>query len=108
TSAQLNAILTLNDGGNPNAIFIFQIGTTLTTASSSQVIMSSGGRGTNVYWQVGSSATIGTSTTFRGHIIANTSVTLTTSASTTGRVFALNGAATIDSTTVNALPLTTP
>jgi hypothetical protein len=104
TSAQLNATLTLNDGGDPNAIFIFQIGTTLTTASSSQVLMSSGGRGTNVYWQVGSSATIGTSTTFRGHIIANTSITLTTSATTTGRVFALNGAATIDSTQVDAVP----
>jgi hypothetical protein len=104
TSAQLNATLTLNDGGDPNAIFIFQIGTTLTTASSSQVVMSSGGRGTNVFWQVGSSATIGTSTTFRGHIIANTSITLTTSATTTGRVFALNGAATIDSTQVDAVP----
>ena len=104
TSAQLNQILTLNDGGDPNAIFIFQIGTTLTTASSSQVLMSSGGRGTNVYWQVGTSATIGTSTTFRGHIIADTSITLTTSATTTGRVFALNGAATIDSTAVDALP----
>ena len=104
TSAQLNAILTLNDGGDPNAIFIFQIGTTLTTASSSQVRMSSGGRGTNVWWQVGTSATIGTSTIFRGHIIADTSVTLTTSASTTGRVFALDGAATIDSTAVDALP----
>jgi len=104
TSAQLNATLTLNDGGDPNAIFIFQIGTTLTTASSSVVQMSSGGRGTNVFWQVGSSATIGTSTTFRGHIIANTSITLTTSASTTGRVFALNGAATIDSTAVDAVP----
>jgi hypothetical protein len=104
TSAQLNAILTLNDGGDPNAIFIFQIGTTLTTASSSKVQMSSGGRGTNVYWQIGTSATIGTSTTFRGNIIANTSITLTTSASTTGRVFALNGAATIDSTAVDAVP----
>ena len=104
TSVQLNAIFTLNDGGDPNAIFIFQIGTTLTTASSSQVLMSSGGRGNNVYWQVGTSATIGTSTQFRGHIIANTSITFTTSASTTGRIFALNGAATIDSTNVDAVP----
>ncbi|MCU1267868.1 MAG: Antifreeze protein [Acidobacteria bacterium] len=106
TSAQLNATLTLNDGGDPNAIFVFQIGTTLTTASSSQVLMSSGGRGNNVYWQVGTSATIGTSTVFRGHIIADTSITLTTSASTTGRIFALDGAATIDSTAVNAVPTT--
>ena len=104
TSAQLNNILTLNDGGDPNAIFIFQIGTTLTTASSAQVVMSSGGRGSNVFWQVGSSATIGTSTTFRGNIIANTSITLTTSATTTGRVFALNGAATIDTIILDAVP----
>jgi hypothetical protein len=104
TSAQLNNILTLNDAGDPNAVFVFQIGTTLTTASSAQVVMASGGRGKNVYWQVGSSATIGTSTTFRGHIIANTSITLTTSASTDGRVFALNGAATIDSTSIDAVP----
>jgi hypothetical protein len=108
TSAQLNAILTLNDGGDPNAIFIFQIGTTLTTASSSQVVMSSGGRGPNVYWQIGSSATIGTSTTFRGNIIANTSITFTTSASTTGRVFALNGATTIDTIILDAVPTPSP
>jgi len=104
TSVQLNATFTLNDGGDPNAIFIFQIGTTLTTASSSQVLMSSGGRGTNVFWQVGTSATIGTSSIFRGHIIADTSITFTTSASTTGRIFALNGAATIDSTNVDSVP----
>jgi Ice-binding-like/Calx-beta domain len=104
TSAQLNATLTLNDFGDPDAKFVFQIGTTLTTASSSQVLMSSGGRGRNVYWQVGTSATIGTSTTFRGNIIADTSITFTTSATTTGRVFALDGAATIDSTGVDALP----
>ncbi len=104
TSAQLNATLTLNDGGNPDAVFVFQIGTTLTTASSAQVVMSSGGRGKNVYWAVGTSATIGTSTVFRGNIIADTSITFTTSASTTGRVFALNGAATIDSTSINAVP----
>ena len=70
TSAQLNAILTLDDGGDPNAIFIFQIGTTLTTASNAEVRMASGGRGNNVYWQIGTSATIGTSTTFTGNILA--------------------------------------
>ena len=57
-----------------------------------------------MYWQVGTSATIGTSTQFRGNIIADTSITFTTSASTTGRVFALDGAATIDSTQVEAVP----
>ncbi len=104
TSAQLNAILTLNDGGDPDAVYVFQIGTTLTTASSSQVVMTSGGRGKNVYWAVGTSATIGTSTIFKGNIIADVSATFTTSASTTGRVFALTGAATIDSTSIDAIP----
>lgn len=107
SSAQLNATLTLNDGGDSNAIFIFQIGTTLTTGTSSRVIMSSGGRGVNVYWQIGSSATIGTYTSFRGNIIANTSITFTTGAVTTGRVFALNGAVTIDACDIDALPIRT-
>ena len=104
TSAQLTTTLTLNDGGDPNAIFIFQIGTTITTASNSQVLMSSGGRGPNVYFQIGTSATIGTGTTFRGNIIAKTSITMTTSASTTGRLFALEAAVTMDTNNVNAVP----
>ena len=107
SSAQLNSTLTLNDGGDSNAIFIFQIGTTLTTASGSRVIMSSGARGVNVYWQIGSSATIGTYTKFKGNIIANTSITFTTGAGTTGRVFALNGAVTIDACEIDALPIRT-
>jgi uncharacterized repeat protein (TIGR01451 family) len=106
TSAQLTTTLTLNDGGDPNAVFIFQMGTTLTTASNSQVIMSSGGRGKNVFWQIGSSATIGTGTSFRGNIIAYTSITMTTSASTVGRLFALGGAVTMDTNAVDALPAT--
>lgn len=96
SSAQLNATLTLNDGGNPNAVFIFQIGSTLTTASYSNVVMSSGGKGNNVFWQVGSSATIGTYTTFRGNILALASITMTTGATTTGKLFALNAAVTMD------------
>ena len=107
SSAQLNSTLLLNDGGDTNAIFIFQIGTTLTTASSSRVIMSSGGRGGNVYWQIGSSATIGTYTQFKGNIIANTSITFTTGAGTTGRIFALSGAVTIDACEIDALPYRT-
>ncbi len=107
SSAQLNSTLLLNDGGDTNAIFIFQIGSTLTTASSSRVIMSSGGRGGNVYWQIGSSATIGTYTQFKGNIIANTSITFTTSAGTTGRIFALSGAVTIDACEIDALPYRT-
>ncbi len=105
TSAQLTSTLTLDDGGDPSALFIFQIGTTLTTASNSQVIMSSGSRGANVYWQIGSSATIGTGTMFRGNLIAYTSITMTTSASTTARLFAIGAAVTMDTNNVDALPL---
>jgi type VI secretion system secreted protein VgrG len=104
TSAQLTTTLTLNDGGDPNALFIFQMGTTITTASNSQVQMSSGGRGTNVFWQIGSSATIGTGTIFLGQLIAYTSITMTTGASMTGRLFALGGAVTMDTNNVNAVP----
>ncbi len=116
SSASLIGTLTLNDGGDDNAVFIFQIGTTLVTAGSSQVKMSGGGRGPNVYWQIGTSATMGTSTIFRGNIIANASITMTTSATTTGRLFALGdlgvggiapgtgGAVTLDSNAVAALP----
>lgn len=96
SSAQLNAILTLDDGGDPNAVFIFQIGSTLTTATDAKIVMSSGGAGPNVYWLVGSSATIGTYTNFKGNIIAITSITMTTGAKTSGRLFALNAAVTMD------------
>jgi hypothetical protein len=112
TSAQLNNTLVLLDGGNPNAIFIFKIGTTLTTGTSARVLMSSGGRGPNVYWQIGSSATIGTSTIFRGNIIAFTDITMVSGATTTGRLHALSGvggtigvggAVTLDSNLVDAV-----
>jgi len=105
SSAQINATLTLNDGGNPNAIFIFQIGSTLTTASYSKVVMSSGGRGNNVFWQIGSSATIGTYTNFCGNIIAHTSITMTTGATTTGKLIALGAAVTMDTNNIAAIAL---
>jgi LruC domain-containing protein len=105
SSAQLNATLTLNDGGDPNAVFIFLIGSTLTTATSSRVVMSSGGEGPNVFWQIGSSATIGTYTNFCGNIVALASITMTTGATTTGRLFALNGATTMDTNTAAAASL---
>ena len=103
SSAGLTGTLTLNDGGDPNAVFIFKMGSTLTTASYSKVVMSSGGKGPNVFWQVGSSATIGTYTTFAGNVIATTSITMTTGATTTGRLFALNGAVTMDDNTAYAI-----
>jgi hypothetical protein len=93
TSAQLTGALTLDFQGNSNANFIFQIGSTLTTASSSSVNVINGGSLGGVYWQIGSSATLGTDTTFAGNILALASVTLDPRAQILcGRAFALTGA----------------
>jgi type VI secretion system secreted protein VgrG len=100
TSAALTGSLTLNAGGNAGAVFIFKTGSTLTTASGSSVVMTNGGSQCNVYWQVGSSATIGTSTAFAGNILALTSITLTTGANVVGRALARNGAVTLDTNTI--------
>jgi subtilisin family serine protease len=102
SSAQLTGTLTLDAQGNPNAVFIFQIGSTLTTASASSVVLSNGGSASNVFWQVGSSATLGTTTSFAGNILALTSITLTTGVNVTGRALALNGAVTLDTNAVTA------
>jgi hypothetical protein len=96
TSAQLTGTLTLDAQGNPNALFIFKIGSTLTTASASSVLLINGGSSCGVFWQVGSSATLGTGTALIGSIVALTSITLNTGASVSGRVLARNGAVTLD------------
>jgi len=100
SSAQLTGALTLNAQGNPNALFIFKIGSTLTTASNSSVLVINGGSSCNVFWQVGSSATLGTTTAFAGNILALTSITLTTGANVSGRILARNGAVTLDSNSI--------
>ena len=96
SSAQLTGTLTLDAQGNPNALFIFKIGSTLTTASASSVLLINGGSSCGVFWQVGSSATLGTGTALLGSIVALTSITLNTGASVSGRVLARNGAVTLD------------
>jgi hypothetical protein len=103
SSAFLTGALTLDALGNPNALFLFKIGSTLTTASGSTVtVINNGGSSCNkAFWQVGSSATIGTGTTFAGDILALTSITLTTGANTSGRALARNGAVTLDTNNVN-------
>jgi type VI secretion system secreted protein VgrG len=102
TSAQLTGTLTLNAEGSDNALWVFQIGSTLTTASSSVVQVINGGPGDGVYWQVGSSATLGTGTTFEGNILANASITLDTSAIIPcGRALAENGAVTLDTNVIS-------
>ena len=101
SSAQLTGNLTLNAKGNPNALFVFQIGSTLTTASNSLVNVINGGNDCNVYWQIGSSATLGTTTSFVGHILALTSITMNTGATILdGSALARNGAVTLQSNTI--------
>jgi outer membrane autotransporter protein len=101
SSAQLTGVLTLNGLGNPNSEFVFQIGSALTTASNSVVLMINGANGDNVYWAVGSSATLGTNTRFAGNILALTSITANTGATIfCGRALAQNGAVTLDSNAI--------
>lgn len=108
TSAQLTGTLTLDGGGNSNSIFIFQIGTTLTTAGASVVAAINGAQAANIFWQVGSSATLGTSSIFIGNILAFTSITTTTSALMSGRLLARNGAVTTDTIALTFPPVIPP
>src|SRR6202035_347704 len=103
SSAQLTGTLTLNGEGRSTAVFIFQIGSALTTASSSRVALINGANSCSVFWQVTSSATLGTRTSFQGNLIALTSITMTTGATigvgggvNGGRALARNGALTLD------------
>jgi hypothetical protein len=100
SSAQLTGALTLDALGSDSSTFVFQIGSSLTTASSSSVTVINGGSSCNVFWQVGSSATLGTSTSFVGNVLASASITLTTSSNVSGRLLALNGAVTMDSNSI--------
>jgi type VI secretion system secreted protein VgrG len=102
SSAGLTGALTLDFLGNPNANFVFQIGSTLTTASASSVNVINGGSLSGVYWQVGSSATLGTGTVFAGNILALDSITMTTGADILcGRAIALTGAVTLDTNQIS-------
>ena len=95
--------ITLDGGGNPNATFVFQAGSTLTTAGN--VILINGAQAKNVFWQVGSSATIGGGpATWRGSILALTSITLNNSVTLIGRALARNGAVTLGTSNTITLP----
>jgi hypothetical protein len=103
SSADLTGTLTLDFLGNPAAIFVFQIGSTLTTASNASVVAINGSPSCHqVFWQVGSSATLGTTTDFLGDILALASITLNTGVTSAGSMIALNGAVTMDTNTVGA------
>jgi type VI secretion system secreted protein VgrG len=101
SSAQLTGTLTLNFGANPNQSFIFQIGSTLTTANAAAVDVLNGGANSGVYWEVGSSATLGSGTVFAGNILADQSITLDTGAIVCGRAIALTAAVTLDGNTIS-------
>ncbi len=102
SSLGLTGTLTLNAQGDPSAVFIFQMGSTLITAAASQVVLTGGAQAANVFWQVGSSATLGTNSTLAGNILAQTSITGTTGAAINGRALAINGAVTLDTNAVTA------
>ncbi|MFA7673700.1 MAG: ice-binding family protein, partial [Clostridia bacterium] len=107
TSAQLTGTLTLDAQGDPGAVFIFKIDSTLTTATSAIVNLINEAQSCWVYWQVGSSATLGINTEFAGHIFALTSITANTGVTVDGQLLAINGAVTLDINTIeNTLPAT--
>jgi hypothetical protein len=112
SSLGLSGDLTLDARGDPNAVFVFQAGSTLTAGSASRVLLIGGAQPCNVFWQVASSATIGTGSAFAGNILALTSISLTTGATLNGRALARNGAVTLDTNTITkatcAAPTTTP
>ena len=102
SSLGLTGTLTLDAQGDPNSVFIFQAGSTLITASGSRVNLINGAQSCNVYWQVGSSATLGTGSVFAGNILALTSVTINDGVTVTGRALARNGAVTMINDTISA------
>jgi len=102
SSLGLTGALTLDAQGNPNAVFIFQVGSELTTASGSRVNLINGAQACNVFWQIGSSATLGTSSVFAGNILALTSISLNDSVTVNGRALARNGAVTLINDTITA------
>jgi hypothetical protein len=100
----ITGTLTFDAGGDPNAVWIFQIGSSLTTANNSQILLANGAQAANIFWQVGSTATLGTYSDFSGSILALSTITLTTGATVDGRVLSLNGSVILDNNTINAVP----
>jgi hypothetical protein len=102
SSVAITGTVTL--AGPANGVWVFQVGSTLTTATNAVVALSGGAVAKNVFWQVGSSATLGTGTTFRGNILALTSITLVDNATMLGRALARNGAVTLGTNNTITLP----
>jgi len=103
SSLGVTGTLTLDAQGDPSAVFIFQMGSTLITAAASHVVLTGGAQASNVFWQVGSSATLGANSTLAGNILALTSITVSADATIDGRALAINGAVTLDTNTISDL-----
>lgn len=97
---EITGPLTLDAQGNPNAVFVFRAASTLITASASTVNLINGASACNVFWQIGSSATLGTNSMFRGTILALASITVTTGVTIEGRALARNGSVTLNTDTI--------
>jgi len=95
-----NGILTLDAGGDPNAVWIFKMGSTLITDAGTSIVLAGGAKAENIYWSVGTSATLGTNSSFYGNILADQAITLTTGATLVGRALTRIAAVTLDSNTV--------
>jgi Ice-binding-like len=100
--------LTLNANGDPNAVFIFQVGSALLVATHGRVVLSGGAKAANVFWQVGSSATLGTYSALKGTVMAYASITIATGATLDGRALAQNAAVTLDTNAVTKQTSVTP
>jgi hypothetical protein len=99
-SLSTNGTLTLNGQGNPDSVFIFQVGSTLTTGTNSTISYTNGAQPCNVFWQVGSSATLGTGSLFVGTILADQSISVSDTVTVNGRLLASNGAVTLIDDTI--------
>jgi hypothetical protein len=106
TTLLISTNVTLDAQGDPNAVFVFKVGASLTTAGS--VILAGGAKASNVFWQIGVSATIGNATTFEGSVLANTSITVGTTAIVNGRLFAGSGPGGAGSVTFDGTSVTVP
>jgi hypothetical protein len=104
TSLGVTGTVTLDGQGDANALFVFQMGSTLTTGTNANIALINGAQAKNVWWQVGSSATLGTGTTFRGNILALTTITLVDNATMLGRALARNGAVSLGTNNTITLP----
>jgi hypothetical protein len=107
-SLGISGDVTLDGGGDPHAVFVFQAGSSLIAASGTRILLQNGAQACNVFWQVSSSATIGTGSNFAGNILALTSIGMDTGATLDGRVLARNGAVTLDDNVINKSTCATP